>query len=484
MSNIIITPLTGSLTTEEISVRPNEKEIYQKMWDIEEYRKKSPGEACVMEFLSQAKPKAGSTVVDIGCGTGRAGMALAIVGNLKVTFIDFAENCLDKDMKEMIDGQPHLSFIEADLTNGKLPIVAEYGFCTDVMEHIPPDKVQRALDNILLACKHVFFQIATFPDGFGAAIGHPLHLSIHPYAWWLERFTERGAIIHWGKSDNGRCSFYVTAWAEGKDIVDSGRLNVTEEIIRENVKTNIANGWMQVTPHSSNELECMILGGGWSLPEFQAEIASNRAKGMKLIVLNGAYGWCLERGYNPSALIMVDARPHNSRFPKPVIDGCKYLMASQVHPSVLEGLPKDRTYLFHTGAEVIKDLLNAQYKDSEGLSEWYPVPGGSTVLLRAIPLMRMLGYKNFHLYGCDSCLSPEKAHHAYAQLENDSEVIFPVTVNSSEQVFYAHAWMISQAQEFIDLIRFIGDEIELCVHGNGLLNHILNTGAELLNKET
>jgi len=36
--------------------------------------------------------------------------------------------------------------------------------------------------------------------------------------------------------------------------------------------------------------------------------------------------------------------------------------------------------------------------------------------------------------------------------------------------------MVSQAQEFIDLIKMLGDEIELEVYG-GLLHHILKTGA-------
>jgi hypothetical protein len=46
----------------------------------------------------------------------------------------------------------------------------------------------------------------------------------------------------------------------------------------------------------------------------------------------------------------------------------------------------------------------------------------------------------------------------------------------SGKIFNCHPWMVSQAQEFIDLIRMIGDEIELEVYG-GLLHHILESGA-------
>jgi hypothetical protein len=98
------------------------------------------------------------------------------------------------------------------------------------------------------------------------------------------------------------------------------------------------------------------------------------------------------------------------------------------------------------------------------------------VLLRAIPLLRMLGFKQFHLYGCDSCLTGE--HHAYAQAENDDAPAIPVTV-SDGRIFQCHPWMVAQAQEFMELIKFLGDEIEIATYGDGLLNHILVTGSNL-----
>ena len=133
-------------------------------------------------------------------------------------------------------------------------------------------------------------------------------------------------------------------------------------------------------------------------------------------------------------------------------------------------MPRDRTYLWHTTAEKIKDIL------SENYVFWWGVPGGSTVLLRAIPLMRMLGYRKFHLFGCDSCYLDDK-HHAYSQPENDGTVIVPVTFGT--RIFSCAPWMAAQASEFIELIKFLGDEIEISVRGDGLLAYILNHCAEL-----
>jgi hypothetical protein len=129
---------------------------------------------------------------------------------------------------------------------------------------------------------------------------------------------------------------------------------------------------------------------------------------------------------------------------------------------------KDQTYIWHTSAEEIQDALKEVYP------KCYPVPGGSTVLLRAIPLFRMLGFKRFHIFGCDSCLE-DGAHHAYEQRENDQEVVIPVRVGDKE--FKCNPWMVSQAREFIDLIGCMGDVMELEIYG-GLLRQILKSGAD------
>lgn len=445
---------------------------YGEMWKHPEYRAVAPGEQLAQEFLRVVNPKKGAEVIDFGCGTGRGAFALALWGGLKVTMVDFVRNCLDDDVRDMLTTQAHaLKFVKADLEKS-LPVVAEYGYCTDVMEHIPTEKVGRVLQNILLAAQHVFFSISTVDDSCGKIIGEPLHLTVKPFEWWEGLFKELDCVIHWSKKTDNGALFYVSAWQTGEDIAAVGILNTVEAQIRKNVETNIKGpyGEQQVHPFQTNDNEVMILGGGPSMPEFLEDIKRKREEGVKLVTLNGAYNWAVAHGLIPSATVVVDARPFNARFVKPVVDGCKYMVASQCDPSVFEGLPVDRTFIWHASVDGIEDLLKDRYKYI------FPVPGGSTVLLRAIPLLRMLGFKRFHLYGCDSCVTVTGDHHAYEQTENDGAIVVPVVVNG--RVFSCTPWMVSQAQEMQDLIRAIGEEIELEIYGDGLLSYILKTVAE------
>jgi len=124
-----------------ITERTWEQAKYETLWTKPEYRAYAPGESAAQVFLAQARPRPGSEVIDFGCGTGRGALMMALLGGMKVHMLDFAINCLDSEMRDALGTQaPVLKFTQHDL-NKPIALRAEYGFCTDVMEHIPPDEV-------------------------------------------------------------------------------------------------------------------------------------------------------------------------------------------------------------------------------------------------------------------------------------------------------------------------------------------------------
>lgn len=177
-----------------------ERDKYSRIWQIEEYRALSPGEVVASAFLEVMAVSAGSSVIDFGCGTGRGGLALAAAG-LDVTLTDFIS--ASRDQEALV-----LPFLEWDLTQ-PCPLRAPYGFCCDVMEHIPPDDVEKVLNNITVSADTVFFQISTVPDIFGAMIGQTLHLSVKPHEWWLDIFASIGLQMLYAHQGDAASIFVV-----------------------------------------------------------------------------------------------------------------------------------------------------------------------------------------------------------------------------------------------------------------------------------
>lgn len=156
-------------------MRQEEQAKYEKMWTFDRYRVVAPGEKLVNKAISSMGMRYGSSVLDLGCGTGRAAQQFKDLGFF-VIGVDFAANCLDDDID--------IIFRQVCLWE-PFDLPSDYGFCTDVMEHIPTDYVGDVLENIYLnVTEGCFFQIATRKDGMGRLIGQPLHLTVKSSDWW------------------------------------------------------------------------------------------------------------------------------------------------------------------------------------------------------------------------------------------------------------------------------------------------------------
>lgn len=263
---------------------------------------------------------------------------------------------------------------------------------------------------------------------------------------------------------------------EGRERVRhmDGHLNIGVEERYSNIQQSICLGLPQVRGYpQSNEQEVCIVGSGPSLASTLWELQALVAARVHVVALNGAYDYLLRAGVTPNAMVLIDGRESNRRFITQPIESCHYLIASQCHPAVFEAvrsMPKTKIWHCLTGADPVElQILNGYYQGC-----WQPVMGGCTVGTRAIMLMRFLGYAKMHLFGMDSCYMDGEGH-AMPQPENDNEVT--QIVECAGRSFRCSAWQQEQALEFMDIIQEHGQYFELAVHGNGLLAHILESGA-------
>lgn len=157
----------------------SERDKYVATWKIPEYSRRSPGLRHLPSALRWMKPEPGASITDWGSGSGKAADAMIAQG-YDVRMVDIAANAYSG---------PNGPVIEAclwDLPEAMGP--TDYGFCADVMEHLPPDRVAQVFDQIAARTRRAcYFQIALFEDNWG---GRKLHLSVFPPAWWKERVLD------------------------------------------------------------------------------------------------------------------------------------------------------------------------------------------------------------------------------------------------------------------------------------------------------
>lgn len=165
-----------------------ERAKYLEVWQRDEYRRVSPGMFEVERATKVMGVEPGSSLIDFGSGPCRATKWFMDRG-VNVLAIDFAANAREF---------PDVPFVEACLWDDLNGVgAADFGFCCDVMEHIPREKVDAVLQNInRLSKRAAYFRIATRPDVMGKRlINKPLHVTVESADWWRKKLENNFGLV-------------------------------------------------------------------------------------------------------------------------------------------------------------------------------------------------------------------------------------------------------------------------------------------------
>ena len=231
-----------------------------------------------------------------------------------------------------------------------------------------------------------------------------------------------------------------------------------------------------LTPHN---LEAVLVGSGPSVKTQVNNLKSKRKKDKYLFFgIKGGHDFLLENKIQPHFGLAVDPleKIHRENFLKKAND-CKYFIASQCHPTLFDTLLErgEDVIIWHLAT----DNMQKWTRDPESpVYRHYMIPGGSTSGLRAMVLAYSMGFRRFHLYGYDSCLSGELRKvtgETYNEKKADgTSKTLELVVGKKK--FFADPAMASQANEFQTILQGFqrpGDPFFVRGYGEGLIQHII-----------
>jgi hypothetical protein len=169
-------------------ISTQERAKYERMWACDQYRDDHVS-AHAAAALERCRPAAADSLIDFGAGAGYAS-AHFIDAGMRVLAIDIASNAMDRRLT------PRVPRLIGSLWDLPVTLTADWGFCCDVMEHVPPERVDDVLAVIRESTRRsTYFCISLRPDGCGRLIDATLHLTVRPWEWWRARVGRRWASV-------------------------------------------------------------------------------------------------------------------------------------------------------------------------------------------------------------------------------------------------------------------------------------------------
>lgn len=232
---------------------------------------------------------------------------------------------------------------------------------------------------------------------------------------------------------------------------------LSDERLYEHIRLALERGLPLLEEYPPHDRTAVLVGSGPSVKHHFKSIRKRRSEGETLVAVKDAHDWLISQSVIPHYAVAVDPQEHRWNCFTHKHKSVKYLIASQCHPAMFEHLKDCNVLLWH-----LYIRKGQTYPPNSRL-----ITGGTTTGLRAITLLYTLGYRKFHLYGYDSCLSEGALR--VGEGDTDRKRIEIVCAGKH---FITTPEMASQANEFQEIFATVPD-IDIESHGEGIITTIL-----------
>jgi len=248
--------------------------------------------------------------------------------------------------------------------------------------------------------------------------------------------------------------------------------NTPDEEIARNITINSARDLEWIKRHDAHDGVAVLVGGGGSIDD-EVETIRNM-KGATVFAMNAASNWCQEHGIEVDYQFILDAKDES----RSLIDhkAKAHLIGSQVNPKTMEAIENPIVWQCNTG-----DIERYFPKEKIERGGYCLLSGGSAVGNSSMSAVYALGYREFHIFGFDSCHKEGKSH-AYDQPMNRFLPTVRVTWGGKE--FTSSVCMKAHAEDFqitSQALKRLGCNFTL--YGEGLLQAMYNTPTMSLSEQ-
>ncbi len=402
------------------------------------------------------------------------------IGSREILDYGCGKRTLERDLRFPIHNyDPAVSGCEA------APSPADTTVCTDVLEHVEPDRLHEVLAHLVrLTKREIIVSVGLGPAVKHLADGRNAHLIQQTPEWWSEKLSARFRLQR-EFGFEGRFLFIGQSLSDQNETLDfsdigppptvktiTTKSSYTDEQRMRNIRSSMLRGLGTVRPLPAHDKTMVLVCPGPSLADTMDELL---AEDGDIWTVSGAHGFLIDRGIVPLAHVESDPKPVVSTRLGTPHPGVCYFLASSCDRSLFDILHDREVWLFHvtsfpSESELIKKLDPTTFT----------LDCGTSVGTSAISLGTALGYRRFSIYGMDCSFRADEAISRHARWQpGDVQPLYRVWIK--DRPFLTSPQMCQAAQDFIVMRGWPG--IVLNLHGDGYLPNLVRYAKDLKDEQ-
>ena len=239
-----------------------------------------------------------------------------------------------------------------------------------------------------------------------------------------------------------------------------GKCVADDETLFQNMEAAVARGYPQILKQEPiKDGMIMLVASGPSVAG-QIDVIREMAKTSKIVAIKDAHDWLISQGVIPDYALAIDPQEHRISFHTPH-KAVEYMIASQCHKAMFDNLEGHNVTIWHPY------VMKGQDRPKNTML----IGGGTTSGLRAISLFYVLGYRQFALFGFDSCNDGDKLRVNGSGLKPGDQLT-EIRIEQNGETFYCNASMALQAEHFQTYYDYLPDA-QFYGFGHGLIQAII-----------